>query len=356
MIKPRIFDAYLELEKILLIGILQKTLMITAFVAVMMLLVEYFNVQTRGVVLRALGGSRWRQYLVAALLGAVPGCLGAYAVVALFIHRKVTLGALVATMIATSGDETFVMLALFPKTAVLLTLGLALVALLAGWLTDRLIPAQLLSGNLESCQFEIHDQEDCECFPYGKILAQWQAPSPYRVTLVVGILLVILALSTGQVGPALWGWKRITLLLVMAFGLFVSSTVPEHFLEEHLWRHVAQRHVPRVFLWTLGVLVGLAVLVHFVDLGTLISTNKWTALVVAGLVGVLPESGPHLVFVTTYAEGLVPLSILVASSVVQDGHGMLPLLSSSKRVFIAVKLINLAVGYAVGATLLAFGW
>ena len=103
-----------------LVAILLKGLMITAFVAVIMLLVEYLNVQTRGVLLATMDGARWRQYLLAATLGAIPGCLGAYAVVALFAHRKVTLGALVATMIATSGDETFVMLALFPTTAMLM--------------------------------------------------------------------------------------------------------------------------------------------------------------------------------------------------------------------------------------------
>ena len=36
-----------------------------------------------------------------------------------------------------------------------------------------------------------------------------------------------------------WNWVRVTLLLVGAFGLFVVSTVPDHFLGEHLWRHVA---------------------------------------------------------------------------------------------------------------------
>ncbi|MBW2733871.1 MAG: hypothetical protein JRH20_15900 [Deltaproteobacteria bacterium] len=68
--------------------LVNKTLMITVFVTVMMLLVEYLNVQTRGLVLDAFGHSRWRQYVVAALLGAIPGCLGAYAVVALYVHRR----------------------------------------------------------------------------------------------------------------------------------------------------------------------------------------------------------------------------------------------------------------------------
>ena len=59
------------------VQILRQTLMISAFVAVMMLIVEYLNVLTRGVLLGTLEGSRWRQYVLAAILGAIPGCLGA---------------------------------------------------------------------------------------------------------------------------------------------------------------------------------------------------------------------------------------------------------------------------------------
>ncbi len=337
------------------VEVLQKGLMITAFVAVMMLIVEYLNVQTRGTLLSALQGARWRQYLLAAALGAIPGCLGAYAVVALYTHRKLTLGALVAAMIATSGDETFVMLALFPATALLLTLGLAALGVISGWLTDRLAPARLAALAEKHDGLQLHDDDDCRCFPRGQIVAQWRPPSPYRATLVLGLALVVLALVAGQVGPTAWGWKRVTLLLMMAAGLFVTSTVPEHFLEEHLWRHVALRHVPRVFLWTLGALGVMAALAQLVDLPAVVSANAWLVLAAAAAVGLLPESGPHLVFVTLFAEGTLPLGTLVASSVVQDGHGMLPLLSSAKRAFFVVKLINLVVGVAVGAALLALG-
>ena len=93
-------------------GALGQAVMITAFVAVMMMAVEYLNVLTRGTLEGALRGSPALQYLAAALLGATPGCLGAFTVVALYSHRVVTVGALVATMIATSGDEAFVMLGL----------------------------------------------------------------------------------------------------------------------------------------------------------------------------------------------------------------------------------------------------
>jgi putative 10TM heavy-metal exporter len=69
---------------------------------------------------------------------------------------------------------------------------------------------------------------------------------------------------------------------------------------------------------------------------------------VAVIVGIIPESGPHLIFVTMYANSSIPLSILIASSIAQDGHAMLPLIAISKRSFILVKLINMVVAFIIG--------
>jgi hypothetical protein len=62
-----------------------------------------------------------------------------------------------------------------------------------------------------------------------------------------------------------------------------------------------------------------------------------------------------MLFVVGYAQGLLPLSALVASSVVQDGHGMLPLLAESWREFFKVKVITFAAGLAAGYGLRLFG-
>jgi hypothetical protein len=147
----------------------------------------------------------------------------------------------------------------------------------------------------------------------------------------------------------------VTLTVVAVFGAFVVATVPDHFLRDHLWGHVALHHVPRIFAWTGAVLVGLALLEQLAGIGVVTAANPWALLLVGTLVGLIPESGPHLVFVTLYVAGTLPLSILVASSVVQDGHGMLPLLAESRGDFLRVKLVNLAVGLAVGAAMLLAG-
>jgi len=90
------------------------------------------------------------------------------------------------------------------------------------------------------------------------------------------------------------------------------------------------------------------------DIEHWIQNNLLVILIIAVLVGIIPESGPHLMFVTLYMGGTISLSILIASSIVQDGHGMLPMLAVSKRTFMLVKLINVAVGFSIGLLGLRF--
>jgi len=57
-----------------------------------------------------------------------------------------------------------------------------------------------------------------------------------------------------------------------------------------------------------------------------------------------------------YAQGLVPFSVLLTTSFVQDGHGMLPLLSYSFKDSVLIKIFNLVFGLLVGGVLFAFGF
>jgi hypothetical protein len=76
-----------------------------------------------------------------------------------------------------------------------------------------------------------------------------------------------------------------------------------------------------------------------------------TVFVFAGLAGLIPESGHHMIFVMLFSTGLIPFSVLLTSSIVQDGHGRLPRLSYSIRNSIEMKLINLVIGLGPGFSL-----
>lgn len=154
---------------------LLNAVMITGFVAVMMIAVEYLNILSRGTFEAALRRAPWVQYLAAVALGALPGCLGAFTVVALYSHRVLSLGAVAGTMIATSGDEAFIMFALFPGPALALTIGLAALGLAVAPVVDRLAGARRFAS--DACtRLTLHDAR-CRCFPRGTLLAQWLPPS-----------------------------------------------------------------------------------------------------------------------------------------------------------------------------------
>ena len=340
----------------MIITVIRHTLMITGFVFVMMLVIEYINVQTKGVWHDSLKRNKWMQYLLSAFLGAIPGCLGAFTVVALYSHRIVSFGALVAAMIATSGDEAFVMFALFPGKALILTIIIFVIGIISGFITDKIFPLKFLYKKIELHKLSLHEEERCVCFQKGLILNQLKHCS-FQRTLLIGILFIfIVGLVIGEIGPNEWNWIRVTLLMASLVSLFIVTTVPEHFLEEHLWKHIVKVHIPRIFLWTLGALLLMQLLLGQINIEQWIESNKLIILIVACLIGLIPESGPHMIFVTLFAQGAIPFSIHIASSIIQDGHGMLPMLAESKRGFVFVKFINLLIGFGIGILGYFIGW
>jgi hypothetical protein len=330
------------------------SLLITGFVFVMMLIVEYLNVATRGALQRLASRKGVRAYAAASALGAAPGCLGSFAAVSLYVHGGLSFGSIVANMIATSGDEAFVMLALFPRTALLLGVLLFVYGVVVGAVVDRVAPRLGLATACCDTRLVVHEEElrvGMPMRPYGPGRFTLQ-----RAALVVLLGFFLLAVSIGVLGPHEWSWARVTLLALAVVALWIVLTVPEHFLEVHLYEHLARRHVPRLFLWVLVVLTAMTALeAAGFPLAAFVRTHPGLALVAAALVGVIPESGPHLVFVMLFAQGAVPFSVLVTSSVVQDGHGMLPLLAESRREFARVKVTNSIAGLSLGGALALAG-
>jgi hypothetical protein len=130
--------------------------------------------------------------------------------------------------------------------------------------------------------------------------------------------------------------------------LFVLLFASDHFIEEHLWNHIIRKHLLTIFSWTFGVLLLVGIGLQYISLDNWISSNIALMIVLATLIGIIPESGPHMIFVTLYAAGIVPFPVLLASSISQDGHASLPLIAESRKSFLWAKLINCIVALAAG--------
>ncbi|EDY84893.1 hypothetical protein VDG1235_4527 [Verrucomicrobiia bacterium DG1235] len=327
-----------------------ETVLITSLLFSMMLLVEFVHIRTRGRWRLPLSKNRWGQYALAGLLGVTPGCLGAFAVVTLHMHRGLSLGAVVACMIATFGDEAFVMLALIPGQALLIAAVGLVVGIAAGALTDFVLKGEPQITSNECHELRTHEEDEFEA---GKVRDLWVPLHPIRVSVLLALSGFILAVVFGPVGPGEWNLIRIALLCLAGLAWLVTAVSSDHFIVEHLWKHIVKGHLARMSLWILGALVFLHLLSSYTDASRLADGSLWVLTFVAALVGVIPDSGPHLVFTTLFADGAIPLSVLITNSIVQDGHGMIPLLAHSKSSFLLVKAINLVAGLLVGFAWLA---
>ena len=328
---------------------LRTAVLVTGLVVIMMMLIEVFNVSSDGRMFNGLRNRRVGQVLLSALLGAVPGCMGGFASVSLYTHGLISFGALIAMMIASSGDEAFVMLAMFPGRSAWIFLILFVVAVVVGLVVD------VFHSKYDGCHsMSVHDQdresrhEHHHSRHYG-----WK-----RITMFLGVFVFLGALLAGWLEGGQeesdgfnllseeWMYWLFTALSLCVLGMLLWAG--DHFVEEHLWEHIVSHHLPGIFMWTFGTILVLGLIMSRFDMTSWISDTTILMILLAAAVGIIPESGPHLVFVSLYAAGVVPLPVLMASCISQDGHASLPLLAQSRGAFIKAKLINVSVGIGIG--------
>ena len=386
----------------IIVDALRNAVLITGLVVVMMMMIESLNIESKGMVFKGLRKTRFGQVIVAALLGSIPGCMGGFATVSMYTHRMFSFGALVAMMIATSGDEAFVMLAMFPDQALIIFAVLFVLAVLVGVAVDfvhkKLHSRHCMLDDHSGCGaqtectdgYMVHEHTDSCCGTHddshrscghSKRHYRWK-----RMLMFVGLAVFIGALATGHLGhdhsahhdheghvhteacehhhheeaaaPSInllsEDWMNILFAGLSVIVLFVLLFASDHFVEEHMWEHIVKKHLPTIFAWTFGVLLVLGTALHYVDISSWISDNAALMILLATLIGIIPESGPHLIFVTLFAAGVVPFPVLLASSISQDGHACLPLLAESKMSFAWAKLINCIVALAAGYTAMLF--
>ena len=349
--------------------------LITSLVMVMMIMIEYVNVASAGRWFGRLQGSPLRQVAAGALLGLIPGCIGGFAAVSLYSHGIISMGSLVAAMISSSGDESFVMLAMIPRQALILFAVLFVLAIVCGLLTDLMFRKHPLRVHCDP-GFELHEANKGE-FPNIFRLSSYKVmrgSGKERIVLMVAILIFVAAVFSGflehehvggeaaEVPSALpfnflsERWMNVLFAVLSVFVVLLVAASSEHFVKEHLWHHVIRKHALKTFLWTAGALAVITVVMHYVNIGDWLKDNTYYLLILAALIGMIPESGPHMVFISLFAGGIVPFSVLLTSSMSQDGHTSLPLLASSTRSFLVAKILNALFAVAVGSVFYFLGF
>jgi hypothetical protein len=209
------------------------------------------------------------------------------------MHGTISFGAVAGSMIATSGDEAFVMIAQLGWVAIFLFILLFFIGILGSYLADFIVK----KFNLKVCV-------NCKLQKFHEPLEHERG----------------------------------------------------HYLKDHIWNHIFKNHIRSIFLWTFGALLVVHLLEQFLNLEQITQNYMIYILIISALIGLIPDSGPHLIFVSLFATGVIPFSVLMTSSIVQDGHGLLPLFSFSLKDTLYIKIFNLLFGLILGISLFYIGF
>lgn len=351
-----------------LTDVVGQIVVITFFVLSMIMVLEYLNVFSKGHVHSFMQRNKSLQILISAFLGVIPGCIGTYTAVSLYTHNVIGFGALIANLIATTGDEAFWMMSKMPDKALLIFVGLFALAVVVGYVTNIFVSKRSNSCGQES-HFVLHTTHDHHHSLHGNIIENLRHISAHRLILLVSIIVFIVLTLCGFLGEHHHHEGEtdieaseekfnfivsIISMVLSAVTLFVIVRVPEHFLEDHIWHHVIGQHFWKILTWTSIALVLVFVVKEVCDIKTWVEQFSEGSvyvfcMVAAILIGLIPESGPHAVFIMLYCNGVMPLGALLANCIVQDGHGAIPLFAESKKDFFIVKGIKVVLATAVGA-------
>lgn len=352
-----------------ILDILKNSLSITFFVLAMMVMIEFVNVRTAGKFNAMLQKSGKMQILICALLGLLPGCLGAYTVVTFYAHNLVSFGALLAAFIAAMGDEAFILFSLSPHTGILVAGILFTLAIVSGLLWNAFAAKRKMPA---ITHFEIHEH-DCEISNrWQSLKTNIQHLSKLRIYLLLFLGGIIVLAAFNQIGHSHdfvdafslsenqvshhkelgFNWFALAYIGIALFLAYIVCVVPEHFLRHHVWEHTIQKHFLKIFAWTTLLLAAVFVLNSHFPVREFIEKHSAYLLILAIFIGLIPESGPHIIFISLYLTGVIPIGILLANFIVQEGHAALPLFAESKKTFFFVKAIKCCIALVVGLVLI----
>ncbi len=283
---------------LILIKTLKESFVITLIILFLMIVVEIIVLKSKDKLISFLNKNRFLSYVVSSFFGIIPGCSGTFIMDSLYMTGLLSFGGIIAVMIATSGDEMFLILSMAAKGEIEWMIVIGLIAFLfvlgiiSGFIADYFKNKAKMSF-CEKCIIKRHKDE---------------------------------------------------------FGI-------KHFIKEHVYEHIFKKHIWKIFLWIFSTILVISVLEELIDLNSLFTTiNPFYLLFIAVLIGIIPLSGPNVFLIVLFSKGLIPLSIVLANSIVQDGHGLLPIIGFSVKDALKIKVFNLFFGLLIGLLLLVVGF
>jgi len=385
-----------------LVGLLAASLrdaflQVGVWVAVMLFVFGAIESRTGGALIGFLRRHQRLQPLAGALLGVLPGCGGAIFVMPLFIHGTISFGTVVATLVATMGDSSWVILATLPRTGILVHGILFVCGVAAGYAVDLVGIGRSLTRRHRSAAAQPAQRET---LPEALRAPEFQHLEPtgltarlhrethiqpkqvgYRVThsfypilwalflagFAVSFFVQLQILAPEELdalfgGLPLYDVVGVTgglvslawFVVIRRFAEIESHETLEQGLQsfrEMLIHNGAETAQVTVWVTAAYFLFEAVLQTTGWDLGAVVHRSGILSVWAAAAVGLIPGCGPQVLLVGLYIKGVIPFAALLTNALSQDGDALFPLISLDRPSALAATIWTTVPALIIGSLL-----
>ena len=356
-----------EIVNTILFSAQNAFLQVGVFVGIMMLIFGSVRFWTAGEIIRKIEKYRAYQPLFGAILGVSPGCGGAIFMMPLYTKGVVTFGTIIATLIATMGDSSFVIISRMPAQALYIHAISFVVGVVSGYVVDyfnldilrKQIPVERLAVLQPVCDCPVKPELTSE---HGHIISKsrinWDETSlGHKLThhgymvwwaiTSIGFILGVTLLTQRSMNDVL-GFNIDMFIGVIgtAFSLviwimgkrFIGDDTLDDLRDQlsSFKETLVHSGMETAFVTTWVFIAYLAyelfMLFSGLDLQPIVDQAGVWSVIVAAATGLIPGCGPQIVLVTLYTNGIIPFSAVLANAISQDGDALFPILAMDKKV------------------------
>ena len=348
-----------ELTEVILAAIADAYIQVTTFVAATLFIFFGLEKVAKIDAEKLLMRSGLRQIIIAAFLGALPGCGGAIIVITQYVTGRLSFGAVTAVLTATMGDAAFLLIAQEPLTGMLI-MGLGFgVGVLSGIIVDFIHGPDFMRQKL---------QKPKDVNAHARLSGGRSLERIWLTLIIPGFILGIL--TAFQIdGDALFGTAFLpqpTLTIGAAGGvLSVLMFVVPRFLDRYIpskgqhfpssisitSRVITDTNFVTAWVVLAFLLFEVSVYMFGINLEQVFEGYIFFTPMIALLLGFIPGCGPQVLVTTLYLAGAIPLSAQISNAISNDGDALFPAIAIAPKVALVATLYS-----AVPALIFGYGW
>ncbi len=310
--------------------------------------------------------SRNLQVVIAALLGALPGCGGAIVVTTQFVSGKVGFGALVAVLTATMGDAAFLLLASQPVTG-LYVIGIGVVT---GCITGLVINALHRDDFMRPALTELSNKLQTSCCSatsavsfkainlqglFWKYLLLPASLVAFASSFQIDInqVLSLPEMSIEWIGALLAVSSMLLWALTQEIEDYQSTVSEDDKIRTSHPMQKAAQDTNFVSAWVIIAFLAFELTLHFTGFEIGANWGNWGVWMPAlGIViGLLPGCGPQILVTSLYLSGALPFSAQLSNAISNDGDALFPAIALAPKAALMATLYS-----SIPAAIVGYGY